>query len=475
MVFFCNGIACAQKEDWNFPKEQDEKSLGINIQRTMQKLHRTNEAKSKEEVRILFYGQSFVKQDYWLEVAADLKKRFPNSNLNIKNLAIGGFVNSFLNQTVHVDVIPFYPDLVIYQAQGSHHDLDSTIRLIRTHTTAEIILMNSIWKVADEKNPALGWSEIYSHNYIPLIAAKYGCGYIDTRTLWHEYLNDNKLKAEVLLDETGHMNKFGEFLHGELVKPYFKLQPKFPELGYSGAIQSLKKNKDFSPSKNGISFTATGNKIEIYFEEKVPEDFIAEIKINGKKPSEYKGAFAATRPNGATELDWPWEVYAFNNVMWDATPLEEEWQLKVTEAGERSEWIKFEVEGSKTGLDGNGDSREVFRSNSGRVIIDPSWWHLKRSFGFMSAREDNKVMTAGKAASGTKETANPIYKDYEFKWKIRQLGYDQINSNDVKARNGVIVIAQGIPNKSHEIEILTLEKNADLIKEFKVYQPPIKK
>jgi len=467
-------VSCAQTASkWPLPEPQDNFNLGVNIQRTMQRLQASNEGKDKEEIRILFYGQSFVKQAYWLAVVADLKKRFPKAKLTVQNSAIGGFTNSFLAQTIKIDALAFYPDLLIYQAQGSHHALDSTISLLRKKTTAEIVLMNSIWKVEDEQNPALGWSERYSHTHIPTIAAKYGCGYIDTRTLWHRYLNKNNLKAETLLDETAHMNEYGEFLHAELVKPYFTYQPDHPNLNHSGEIHVLHKGEDFNADANGLSFSAKGNRIVLYFETGVPPEFEAEVYIDGKKPSQFKGGFTATRPNGKTDADWPWEVYAFYNVEWHTLPLEETWKLTVTEVDGQSNAIKFKVEGSRTGFDGYGESEKTFVSNSGRVVIEPLWWHLKRSYGFMSAKKENEAMTAGRTASEAKETAKPIAKGHLFEWQLEQLGMDRIAANTVADRNGILTVAQGIPNTEHQITLKTTKEFADLITRIKVYEPSL--
>jgi len=473
ILFHFEDLLGQTNSQWPLPLAQDTFNLGFNIQRTMSRLEETRKNGSDEEIRILFYGQSFVKQAYWLDISEDLRKRFPNANLHIENLAIGGFTNKYLLQTSNIDVIPFYPDLIIYQAQGSPYALDSTIFNIRSQTTAEIILMNSVWKPRDEENPALGWSELYGHTYIPSIASKYGCGYIDTRTLWHKYLDDNQLRAEEVLDETGHMNEYGEFLHAELVKPYFKFQPHHPPESYSGTIHTLLLDRDYKATEEGIRLTASGNRIEVFFDDEIPEGFNAEILIDGKKLSEFEGAFIATRPNGTTQLDWPWEVYAFYSVGWNSVPLEEKWILTVTEVGPNSSWVKYNVNGSKTGYDGEGDSRKLFQSNSGRVVIHPNWWHLKRSYDFMSAREKNKAMTAGRIASDSKETAFPIEVGYTFQWETTLIGKDIITYDNISNSNGGLTIAQGIPNSNHQIQIKTSKRHAELIKKVKVYQPPM--
>ena len=63
----------------NYPPPKnvgDPAQLGLGVQRTMALLA-TSTPQHHNTVRILFYGQSITEQDWWHEVAADLKRRFP--------------------------------------------------------------------------------------------------------------------------------------------------------------------------------------------------------------------------------------------------------------------------------------------------------------------------------------------------------------------------------------------------------------
>ena len=79
--------------------------LGQNIQRTMSLLA-TSTPQRRNKVRILFYGQSITEQDWWKQVADDLKKRFPNADLDVQNRAIGGFASQLLIRPAEHDVFP---------------------------------------------------------------------------------------------------------------------------------------------------------------------------------------------------------------------------------------------------------------------------------------------------------------------------------------------------------------------------------
>ena len=98
------------------------------------------------------------------------------------------------------------------------------------------------------------------------------------------------------------------------------------------------------------------------------------IRIDGKKPSEFPGAYAITRP-----VPPPWSPLALTRVDHESPLLIEPWTLTVTSVGADSKTWTFSVAGGLTGPDGEGTSDQPFRSNSGRVKIAPENWF--RGFG----------------------------------------------------------------------------------------------
>src|SRR5438034_726108 len=64
-------------------------TYGANVQRSMTLLA-TSTALKRNTIRILFYGQSITADDWWKEVAEDLRRRFPVTDLVIENRAIRG-------------------------------------------------------------------------------------------------------------------------------------------------------------------------------------------------------------------------------------------------------------------------------------------------------------------------------------------------------------------------------------------------
>ena len=105
-----------------------------------------------ETVRVLYYGQSITRQDWWREVAADLRTRFPGTDLRIENRSIGGYSTQFLIRTMEADILPFHPDLIIFHDYGAEALYEKIIRWILSNTTAEELLQSDqvVWQPGEE-------------------------------------------------------------------------------------------------------------------------------------------------------------------------------------------------------------------------------------------------------------------------------------------------------------------------------------
>src|SRR5258708_4756409 len=152
-------LTCAQdkKPFPPLPPVADDPSFGAGVQRTMSLLAESTPQK-RNKVRVLFYGQSITEQDWWRQVAEDLRRRFPNADLVIENKAVGGFASQLLSRLAEHDIPAFYPDLAIFHVYGAHDKYEEILKLIRTRTTAEILMQRdhvTKWPVEqpDQKNP----------------------------------------------------------------------------------------------------------------------------------------------------------------------------------------------------------------------------------------------------------------------------------------------------------------------------------
>src|SRR3954454_11677934 len=200
------------------PPAADPDALGRGVQRTMTLLA-TSTPQHRNHVRILFYGQSITEQERSRAVADDLRRRFPDADLEIENRAIGGFASQLLVRPAEHDLYPFYPDLLIFHVYGANNTYEEIIRNVRTRTTAEVLMQKDhvggkgVQEQPDEKaDKGLWWDWMMNNRFLPDIAAKYHCGLVDVRGPWLQYLKENKLQPQALLKDGVHLNDHGNYL-----------------------------------------------------------------------------------------------------------------------------------------------------------------------------------------------------------------------------------------------------------------------
>lgn len=428
----------------------DESGLGLHVQRTMTLLA-TSTPKHHNKVRILFYGQSITEQDWSKQVADDLRKRFPDADLEIENLAIGGFAAQLLIRPAEHDLYPFYPDLLIFHVYGSNKEYEEIIRNVRTRTTAEVLMQRdhvTRWppEVIDEKkDKGMWWDDLMNNHLLPDIAKKYGCGLVDIRGQWLDYLKTNKLEPKELLKDGVHLNDYGNFLMARLVERYLKYRPDLPDDEWKGLVRTYEVGKDVSWKDGRLTLPFDGNRVDLLPAKGDGKMTSAKVLIDGKKPSEFPGAYRITRP-----APGPWSPLTVARIDHDAPLALEEWTLKVTAVKDDGKAWDFEVSGSATGPDGGGTSREPFTSKSGRVKIEPgAWFH-----------PDGAKVPVG----------------YEIKWKVRPMFADSYAPpKDVdETRDDATTLAQGIPNEKHTLEIAVDGEGVVPIRAIRVYRPPVK-
>jgi hypothetical protein len=438
---------------------KDDSNFGANIQRTMTLLA-TSTPQHRHPVKILFYGQSITKQDWWRDVANDLKKRFPHADLTIENRAIGGFASSLLIRPAEHDLYPFYPDLLIFHVYGDEKDYESIIANVRRRTTSEIAFHSDhiTWlpKVPflDDKNQreTYEWHNSHSTEWLPAIAQKYGCESIEIREPWKQYLRDNWLKPKDLLSDDIHLNDWGNFLLASLVKRQLRYNPKFPNTLWKDLVKTYVVGKDVTWKNGKLILEFEGNRIDVIAAKPTDgKSHSARILIDGKKPSQFPELYSITRPSNAIGVDWP----AILQVSWEKPLVVEDWTARITEINDDASQFKFEVVGSKTGLDGSGVSDRKFVSNSGRVVIEPQNWWLKDAFEY---------------------SGKPTPKGFEIKWKISPMFADKyvVPKIEDPSKEYFTTLAQNLSNSKHKLEMISEQNGIVPIQAIRVYQPPLR-
>lgn len=437
---------------------QDQSNFGAGIQRTMTLLA-TSTPEHRHPVRILFYGQSITKQDWWMDVANDLKQRFPNADLTIENRAIGGFAAPILIRPAEHDLYSFYPDLIIFHVYGGDQDYEAIIANIRRRTTSEIAFHSDhiTWlptrSNADtpEQLSAYEWHNYHSIHWLAQLAHKYGCELIEIRRSWRQYLKDHRLQPKDLLSDDVHLNEQGNFLLASLVKPHLRYNPQLSTNLWKDLVRTYKVGTDVHCKDGKLTLEFEGNRIDaVAAKFNHQNSTSARILIDGKKPSAFPELYTLTRPSNAPNVDWP----AIIQVSWQKPLIVEDWTARITEINHDASQFKFAVFGSKTGYDGSGVNDQKFVSNSGRVVIEPKNWWLKNAYDF-----------SGKSTP----------KGFEIKWQVKPMFVDTYVAPKIESPSHeyLTTLAQNLQNSKHTIEIIPDQKGVMPIQALRVYNPPL--
>lgn len=449
LLLFLQTVLQLLAQPWPLPELPDTAEYGRYTSRTLNLLQ-TSTPEKPNTVKILVYGQSISVQDWWFEVKKAIVTRFPSADLIMENRAIGGFSSQILCKTVEMDVSTFYPDLVLLHIYGSNIAYDSVLYTIRSRTAAEVAIQTDHF--AGEN----AWSDTMSYHFLPVLAEKYKCDLINIRDPWKKYLADNHLSPKDLLKDDIHLNKHGEFLMGELIKPLFQYKSKF-EPDPFGLCTVYLPGKDFDLKNGKIEMPFNGNKVDIILSEPNSKSTF-EVLLDGKRPSTFQGTYFMTRPYSDENKSWPWTLPAMIRVGHENLWVEEEWTCKFTEAIAPYEDFTYEISGSVSGKDGTGKGSEDFVSPSKRVIINKGDaenggdWHLNRSYKVLK--------TTVKAGD-------------EINWRTYSISIDTLDlsrySNSKIEK--IITLFQGVPNTKHVLTVSGVGIENLPVTEIRVYQP----
>ncbi|OQA29101.1 MAG: hypothetical protein BWY58_00055 [Chloroflexi bacterium ADurb.Bin344] len=353
------------------------------IQRTMGKLEATGKEKNKAPIRILFYGQSITAQAWHKEVMADLKKRYPNALIEFRNPAIGGFQSDLLVQTAEHDIYPWYPDLMIFHVYGKIDKYEEIIRKTRELTTTEIMLQTDHISVSRD----YGVDGDARGNEIKQLAEKYHCAVIDVRSQWKNALAEENIPPKFYLKDDVHLNDAGCALMAKIINGGLRYCPSLPADESAGKIITVKLGDSAIKQKeNGeIELTFTGNRVTALSSGAGTGEY--EIFLDGLRTSECSSQWAMTRPSLGPNIWMP----AIRQVSFVQAPVAEKWTLTcLPDSTPDGKNIHFKVEGSVTGLDGEGWSSKDFLSNSGRVAIKANAWNMEKGLKIAKCTLPNK-------------------------------------------------------------------------------------
>jgi len=457
--------AMGADEEFAQPKPVgDQTSFGANTQRTMTLLA-TSTPEKRKRVRVLFYGQSVTRNPWWEDVANYLRATYPNADLEIENRAIGGYGGPVLINTAEFDLYPFYPDLVIFHVWGGVEsgDQERIIRRVRERTTSEVLLWTSNlrWPKSvppdgDPQHPDVlrtDGADQAIHDLYHRLGEELACEVADVRLGMQKYLADNDLVVKDTLRDTVHPNPLGNFLIAELVKPHLRYDPGFATEPWEDLVTDVPVDDErVTHGQDGsLTLTFEGNRIDaIAAHTDDEEPGAAQVLIDGKAPSEFEELYYHTRPSPTPVAGRP----AFNKIEHEAPLQVETWTAKILECDptEGVDILRYEVIGSETGPDGEGDHKEHFVSNSGRVIIPAKMWMVNWSLRY---RDEE------------------LPEDYEVTWETKPLFTDvyQAPVTEDATKEYATMLAQGLENGEHTVTLIPNGDGALPVAALRVYRP----
>jgi hypothetical protein len=258
---------------------------GLRIQRAM-RLLATSTPTNRHTVRILFYGQSITRQSWWRDVVADLHRRFPHANIVADNLAIGGFASQRLIVTAPRDLLEFYPDLLIFHVFGDHRCYENIIRLVRSMTTAEIVMQNDHFSTREQPNvPVTGWSAFMNDTFLPATAEKYDCELADVRGAWRRYLLTNGFSSAQLLSDDVHLNDHGCHLMAALVSQCLVYRPEITNAPADAWVHTYVVGRDTTYSNGRVRCEFIGNRVVALVAPGSATSATWRVLIDGRPPS----------------------------------------------------------------------------------------------------------------------------------------------------------------------------------------------
>lgn len=340
------------------------------IQRTMKAMAESTAARPAR-VRILFYGQSIVGQHWSRQVMEELTRRYPTVKFEVQNRAIGGYGAERLSRTAESDLYPFYPDLLFFHDYGSLAKYEEIVKKVRETTTAEIILWSSHLSRGQRPREMLAERDARTKT-IADIAARYGTMYVDLNRKWCEMLVRNGWAEYDLLADGIHMDRktpaldlYAQFIYEDMARlPGAEAEP-----AVNGSIETIPLDdpRVKVAADGSLTLAFTGNRVVAVSDGTGVADAIGSLTLDGRNPATFPELWYTTRP-GTGPMWMPF----VDHVDIDAPAVAEDWTLTFLEGTKPdANPIVYSVVGSVTGPDGTGNTRERFRSKSGRAVLDP--------------------------------------------------------------------------------------------------------
>ena len=412
------------------------------IQRSMKAMAEST-AERPATLRVFFYGQSIVAQNWTQTIEKQLKETYPTVRFEFCKRAIGGFTSEALIRTAEHDLYSWNPDLLFFHVYGSLKQYEGIVRKTRETTAAEIILWSS--HLSRNQDPkAMAAKRDDRSLGIQDIAKRYHCMYIDLNKKWCDMLNAEGKPAGDYLTDGIHLNpegcrRYAAFIGEELLRR--------PELGdgdaASGTIRTVPASAFVAQPDGSHELTFEGTRVVAISNGQGQANAQATVLLDGKPLAGQKELWALTRTSTGPYIWMP----AIKCVSFRETPVAEDWKLVcLPDSTPDGKKLHFKVIGSVTGEDGEGWSTEAFVSKSGRVAIEARDWHVAWPILYR-----NQNITRRNQEKN--ENTPPAYlpKDFTVTWKSYPTFTDRYAPAPAGART--LLIQGSSPRQRHTLTL----------------------
>jgi len=352
---------------------------GKNISRTMHLLE-SSTAEFPNEVRIMVYGQSITRMDWWLAVRDYLSEKYPTVLLDMENFAIGGFNAERLIRCVERDVLDFYPDLIIFHDYGGEETYGEIIRMFRTLTTAEVMILNDHVGIGQNSE----WHDRHSWEWLPALCEKYGLELVDVRTNWINFAEKNGFDFQDLLKDHVHMNELGNYLMAGIIKAHLVVCPQNVS-DSSISVKKLMPQDAFSGDGESVyAFRIRGNRMDLVYSQEIGVT-ADQIYINHFTAKEFQAFRIPSRVYlDETNTAYPEKIGIPVRIMLRNNPEEGHWNMVVKNVELDGYRIFFDLFSGHEGFQGSGDNLNDFCSMNGEICLKPEDWFYREEPGFFS-------------------------------------------------------------------------------------------
>lgn len=397
------------------------------------------------------------------DLRQEILSRFPDAPPIIYHKHVGsGTPYEFVCGWVRQFAVHDYPDLILIYTNGEAEGLEQTLRTIRQSCTADVIVPSlHFW--ARAKNSWGSLTDTPYWNRIRRICRKHGVEFVENRRELANWFDTADRSPVDTLGDSVHQNELGRRLINLNIARHFAIPRKvsYPPANREQHVRAVWALREASSliqttgnwkidqrglvrsSQKGarLSVTARGTRFDILGQH-IRAGGVVRVTIDGVPAHEYP-AFAATyvRPHsknhtsgGAMTGDSAPHAITLGK---DLVP--QSWTIRMLD-----DQGTFQLTGSRTGPDGQGNNRQPFISNSGQIVVDPELWRNPKG---------NR-------------------KNDTFTFQVYHTTTNEVAFEGAEAARLHQPLARSLPNQTHTIELEVLGDGPVVIDSIITFTPP---